>query len=343
MKKMLTLMLAAAMLLSFAACSSNTPGGSDAVPEDKTEETTPAEEVAANAATETYKCVTMINDGTNQSNADMCLRIKEVFEAAGGECTNLYTDANPATEREYIENAIAANVDVIVTQPNTGTTNEDLIMEAIEAGIIVICFDAPYENAEYSYCHLAGNDALGRIIGGCAADWAEEQEITTPVVGLICLDTNVEIIKRTEGEIAAIKEKFPEAQFVMRTDAINAADGAAAAENFLTAYPEMNILCAVNDGGALGFYESIKAMNLDHEFGIFSTDAMTEAVEDIAAETEYIMTVDLDLNQVGEDIANEALAILKGENTDGKGSRTNVEFPMEVIDRTNAKAWLDAQ
>lgn len=206
MKRMLTLILVAAMTLSLVACSSTTPSNTDAAPEDKTEEAAPAEEKeTADAPTETYKCVTMINDGTNQSNADMCLRIKEVFEAAGGECTNLYTDANPATEREYIENAIAAGVDVIVTQPNTGTTNEDLIMDAIEAGIIVICFDAPYENAEYSYCHLAGNDALGRIIGGCAADWAEEQKIATPIVGLICLDTNVEIIKRTEGEIAAIK------------------------------------------------------------------------------------------------------------------------------------------
>lgn len=328
MKKVLAFILAAVMMVSMMACGTSAKDSEPLASQDE------------RAGEEKFKCVTMINDGTNQSNADMCLKVKEVFEAAGGECTNLYTDANPAKEREYIENAIASGVDVIITQPNTGTTNEDLIIEAIEKGIIVMCFDAPYENAKYSYCHLAGNDALGRVIGGCAATWAEKNGVS-PVVGLICLDTNVEIIKRTEGEIAAIKEKFPDAQFVMRTDAINAADGAAAAENFLTAHPEMNILCAVNDGGALGFYEAIKAMNLEQPFGIFSTDAMTEAVQNIAGGTEYIMTVDLDLNQVGEDFANEALAMLRGENDEAIGSRTNVEFPMRVLDSSNAQAWLD--
>lgn len=298
------------------------------------------------AATETkkLKVFTILADGSNQSNSDMVLHTKEVLEAAGHECTNLYYEANVAKQREQIENAIAAQANAIILQPQDTTTNEDVLQQAVDAGIMVICFDVPLDNVNYSYCHLAGNDALGRVIGGEAVKWAQINLVDKgiPVVcGFLAADFNAEIIKRTEGEIAAIKEAIPDAQIVMRADAYTADMGAECAENFLTAYPEMNVLCCINDGGALGFYETLSSMNLPGEFGIFSTDALPAAITDIAADKYFKTTIDLSLNDVGVSMANEIMKCFIEGDKSGLESRTNIEFPMVVINKDNAHEWLD--
>ena len=79
-----------------------------------------------------------------------------------------------------------------------------------------------------------------------------------------------EIIKEEKNinleDIEKIAEFCPNAECAIQIDGYTTEMAMEAAENIMTAHPEVVALCCINDSGALGAYEAVMAMSgIDYE------------------------------------------------------------------------------
>ncbi len=114
--------------------------------------------------------------------------------------------------------------------------------------------------------------------------------------------------------------------------------GLEAGENFLQAYPNMNVVVGINDSGVFGVYEAFRAAGVTHDVGMFSTDAMQQVLEAIKEDGMYRVTVDLELNSVGETMVDFAMDAIQGTEVVGR-ERVNY-FPMTAVSVDNISDYL---
>jgi ABC-type sugar transport system substrate-binding protein len=92
------------------------------------------------------------------------------------------------------------------------------------------------------------------------------------------------------------------------------ANGMSAAEGFVQAHPNLKVIVSVNDGGALGALQAVKAAKKDSkDFFIGGIDATQEALSKIAAGEIYRATVDQAPRVAGQKCVELAMKALRKE------------------------------
>lgn len=112
-----------------------------------------------------------------------------------------------------------------------------------------------------------------------------------------------------------IAEYCPNAECVMTVDGYTTDMGMTAAENILTAHPEVVAILGINDSGALGAYETCVAQGVDTDkFYIGGNDGTQQALELIKEGTIYRGSVDLNPVGTGELMIQYAVSLCNGES-----------------------------
>ena len=180
-------------------------------------------------------------------------------------------DANGDTVQELtnIENFIAQGCNVIVMNPVHAEGSVGAAELCQEAGVALFIMDNSISSdAEYVSMIQSDNYSLGILVGNDVAKHFGSEEIK---LGLLSGNVgNTLGDARRDGTIAGIVEQQLETRGEARIDIVtqgwgawNQADGLSAAENMLTAAPEMNCIFAENDDMALGAYEACQAIGRD--------------------------------------------------------------------------------
>ncbi len=243
--------------------------------------------------------------------------IANSFEAYGKETgvTTIVTDgkSDAAKQVSAVENFIAQGVDVICVVPVDANSLLGVIAEAKENGIPVITHTCFYEDAT---CNMnVAEFEMGYCNGSACGAWMKETfgEDADCKYAILTQRSLEQTIGRENGIVAGIEEYCPNAECVMTIDAHTTDLGITAAEDILTAHPEVCAILGINDSGALGAYETCVAQGVDAEkFFIGGNDGTPQALKLIKEGTIYRASVDLNPVGTGKQIIDYALALCNG-------------------------------
>jgi ABC-type sugar transport system substrate-binding protein len=182
-----------------------------------------------------------------------------------------------------IEDFITMGVQGIITQHESQQAGLDALKEAKAAGIVVVNYDTVMPAGVYDYAFTASNHDVGYAIGKMAAEWAKTnlvakgQQVT---IGIVDYPTVPFLVERENGITDALAQLLPEGKIAIRGAAVNLVNGVNVGENFLAAYPNMNLVAGINDGSMQGVYEAFQAGGLGKkDIGLFSCDGTTESLQ----------------------------------------------------------------
>lgn len=238
-----------------------------------------------------------------------------------------------------VENFISAKCTAIILVVFDEEGIKDTVKKAVDEGIYVLTYDGYVEGAQGSL--NVNNYEYGYLTGSMAADWINSnpelkaQEVIE--VGIFDYPEIPVIIDRADGIEDALAEKAPNAKVVARQSAAIADEGVTLGENFMQAYPNMQIICGINDNGVVGAYEvwSAEGRVGDH-VGFFGADADEKALQLISEETSYRGTVALTAETSVPAAVDVCVAASRGETVDGE-----IVFDMATITADNVADYMN--
>lgn len=214
------------------------------------------------------------------------------------------------TQVSAIENYIASKMDLIICSPVDPKAIEPLVKKAHAKGIkflseaqMVEGSDGFITLSEYEY---------GLMGGKMAGEWMKKNCKGAIEVAILDLPELKPIIDRAKGLADGVKQLYPKARIVASQSASTPETGMKATETILQAHPKVKVIVAINDAGALGAYEVVKAMGkAKDDFYIGGLDATAEAIAKMKEGGVYRGTVDIDPLGTGALCVDVGLKILK--------------------------------
>ena len=341
-KRILSVILAAAMMIMAVGCGSGGSAATETTGGDAAQATEEAADKTETTATVTDNSEVKIgvSMATTQSTfyAKVAQLIEDHCKEIGVECMLSDEDYDLNKQISSIENFISAKCTAIILVVFDEEGIKDTVQKAVDEGIYVLTYDGYVEGAQGSL--NVDNYEYGYLTGTMAADWInsnpelkDQEEIQ---VGIFDYPEIPVIIDRADGIEDALKEKAPNAKVGARQSAAIADEGVTLGENFMQAYPDMQIICGINDNGVVGAYEVWSAEGrVGDNIGFFGADADEKALELISQGTSYRGTVALTAETSVPAAVDVCVAASKGEEVDG-----NIIFDMAVITADNVADYL---
>lgn len=281
MKKTTALLMAMAMTVSLAGCSTSTeaPATTAAPAADTT--AAPAAEAPKTEESKTEapagdKLVVygIYKAGDQTWFIDEGAAAQKAVEDLGGEF--IYVDAKMSPE-EYlkaIDNAIANKASGIVTCIPDQTMSQAVVDKANEAGIPIVAADDALQDASGTkLAPWVGINAyvIGEANGEWLANYAKDNNLVSdPEVGLLIMtmDTVSSCVPRAEGEFDKFTELCPDfdQSKIFKADYDGTTDkGNTAATAVITAHPEIKkwLVTGANEEGCVGAARALESAGLD--------------------------------------------------------------------------------
>ncbi len=213
-----------------------------------------------------------VQDLSNQVWASRAVALEKVITENGGSFTYLGCDGNVSKQISQIENLVASGVDILMVHPAEDNAINAALQSVQAQGIKVFVYDSDLENGDVRF--LLDNYDAGYMIGTTAAEWINEKLDGSAEVAIINWPQIEILLERENGIRDALADLSPDAEIVAAAPALNPSQGMAAIETILQAHPDLQIICAIGGGGAVGANEAVKAAGkLSDTFGIFASDA----------------------------------------------------------------------
>ena len=158
---------------------------------------------------------------------------------------------------------------------------------------------------------------MGWTLGEAAGKWVSENLSTQDEVQAVTLDYDISpsVIARKEGIIDGCQSAAPNVNFVATATASDVTSGMETTENFLQAYPKLQVVLGINDGGALGAYEAFMSAGKEGDsYLIGGIDATDEGIAKVKEGGIYRITVDQNPRLMGKTCVDYALKAIQGED-----------------------------
>ena len=294
-------------------------------------------------AEETIRVGLVMNQATTQVISTMGNHMVKKCEALGVEATLVYYDMNVETMIKQIEDFTNSGYDGIAVLPMNPNDGAEAMQAAKDAGLKVVTFDT-IPVCDYDYSFTASNTELGYKIGEAAANWAKENLVANgikPVIGVINEPSSEFLTERANGTLQALSELLPEGEVVISAAGSTEPAGLEAAENFLVAYPEMNVVCTINDDTGSGVYNAFSAAGYAdaQDRGLFTCDGTITGLTNVSKGGFHKACINLSLPTVGEWMVEALVAAIKGEEC---AYDKDTHFPMDAVTVQNAEAAIAA-
>lgn len=300
MRKKMVFFLVIVALAALTACSSTNGNGNNAESKGNS---------GGEAANQKLKIGFTVANLSNTYFVDLSEGLKARAKELGYDVTVHDGKGDAAQQVNAIENFITQKLDVIVISPVDDKALEPVVKKAKEAGITVIS----------SNQNVTGSDAFltvpeyeyGMAIGEVAGQWIADKLNGSAEVAIIDYPELKVIIERANGIKDGILKHAPDAKIVANQSANTVEKGMRAMETILQAHPNVKVVAAVNDAGALGVYEVVKAAKKDTpDFFIGGLDATQEALKKIKEDGIYRATIDIDPQGMGRQLVDTAVKVL---------------------------------
>ena len=205
-------------------------------------------------------------------------------DAAGAELAIFDADDDPAAQNGAVETSIADGVDGLIVVAIDVEGIMPAVQQAEEAGIPVVAVDAILPEGPQR-AQVGVDDAeAGVEIGEELVEWASERDgpVRLGIVG--ALDSAIQNLRQDGFE--SVVEGAEGVEVVGVVDGQNAQDVAlAAAENLITANPELGAIHATGEPALLGAIAAVQSQGKQDQVTIFGWDLTAQAIAGIDAGT----------------------------------------------------------
>lgn len=267
MKKVLAIMLCLALVLSLAAC-----GGEKPAETAKTNDDITIGFIPMTLNNEYF--ITMVNGAKNEAEKE---GVK--IEVQAGD-----QHASAAAQLTIVENMISSGVDAICIVPSSSEGLFAALQKCKEAKIPVINIDTPVtadiqKQAEVDLPFYGTNNYNGAKLAGEYV--ANNFEAGTKVAVLLGMEGQQNRYDRYDGFVEGAGDKIT---IVAEQSANWEVDqGYTAAQNILTANPDLNLIYCENDGMAIGAVRAVEEAGKLDQVSIIGFDGISEAMNLIQA------------------------------------------------------------
>lgn len=363
MRKVLAVVLASAMMMSMAGCSSK-PAETAAAPaettaaaaetkaeESKAEETkaeeTKAEEAVVDLKGKMMGVVTPSADhGFTAESIKHCeAEVKELAEKYGFEY-KFMTAAESGEQSNAVETILGLNPDVMVLWPVTGDELRSSAQQVQDAGIPLIIYDRLIEGFEPTAWIMGDNDALGDGSGKYFNEYFKD-DLAAGEVGLLEFkgDSSTVPMQRSDAFWKVADKNFKKIQ-EFSTD-WSQQKAMEQMEDFLNtkSVEEIESVKAIfthDDEIVFGIVEALKnysgpaKLNIKLISGVSGGEGFMKLYEDSGLEGIDFMTYTFSPSMVRD-------AVKLGVNVlEGKTLEASYLIPTEMVDKTNYKEYMES-
>ncbi len=342
MKKVLSLLLVLAMVLTFAACGQAAPAATTAAPADNDAEAAPTKAPAESSGKKLIAGMVFQED---QFFKTLSAGYQAAAADLGYEIQLTNTNNDQSKETDALNTYVAQGVQGVAISPLNTQVSPAAVEDAYNAGMkIAICnaaIDAfPYAAASYSadnfsFCKQTGEAAVAFIQENFEAD-------QTLKIGVVQFKTQVpeQSADRVNGFFAALDEAGVKYDIVADQDAWLQDMAVETAGDMISANPDLDIIFAANDGGTVGSVMAVENAGKAGEIFVFGTDGSEQIVSLLKNENNILQAVTAqDAFQIGYSTVEALVNSIEGKSFEGEG-QTNIVPGIPLVRGANAE--LDA-
>lgn len=289
---------------------------------------------AASAQAETFALVTInqqalffnqINDGAQAA-----------AKTAGADLVIFNANNVPSAQNDAIETYITQKVDGIILVAIDVNGVKPAITAAKAAGIPVIAIDAQIPDGDNVAFVGVDNTKAGGDIGKFYSDYVKASMDGKAKIGVVGALNSFIQNQRLDGFKAAVKEGGQAVAFLDTVDGQNVQDVAlSAAENLMTANPDMTTLYATGEPALIGAVSAVSSQGRTGDVKVFGWDLTKQAVQGI--EDGWVTAV------VQQDPAGEGKAAVEALVKLKKGETVEpiINVPVTIVTKENVGQFKD--
>lgn len=255
---------------------------------------------------------------------------KEAAKKAGVDLVIFNANNVPSAQNDAIENYITQKVDGIILVAIDVNGVKPAITAAKKAGIPVIAIDAQIPNGDNIAFVGVDNTKAGGEIGKFYSDYVKDKLSGSAKVGVVGALNSFIQNQRLDGFKAAVKAGDQKVTFLDTVDGQNVQDVAlSAAENLITANPDMTTLYATGEPALLGAVAAVTSQGKTGSVKVFGWDLTKQAVEGI--DQGWVTAV------IQQDPAGEGKAAVEALVKVKKGEKIEpiINVPVTIVTKEN--------
>lgn len=345
MKKILAIVLTAAMAFSLIGC-----GKSSAPETPKTDNTEQGTEAGENAVEEALP-EAGAEDGytigfspytlTNEYFTAVLTGVQKACEELGAELIYFDPQNDPTTQASQIDDMIASGIDALIYIPYDSAGAHTVLTTCRDAGVKVINVDNVIQEDDYDYVDAiiaSDNTQLGYLSG----QWVAENHPDGANVLVVHLQTAESCTINVAGFWKAIKEKaadpskYVEVQVVEGGGATDVAFSAVA--DALEAHDNIDVIYCINDTSALGAVQAVEEAGRTGKIDILGKDGAPIGKHAIS-EGKMVQSSAQRPTYMGYMGVKEAVELLKGNTVEFRTSIESYSITADNIADYDLDAW----
>lgn len=242
----------------------------------------------------------------------------------------------PAAQNTAIENYITDKVDGIILVAIDVNGVKPAITAAKAAGIPVVAIDARIPDGDNAAFIGVDNEGAGAEIGNYFAEYVKSSMGGSAKLGIVGALNSFIQNQRLDGFKKAVEESGVEVTFLDTVDGQNVQDIAlTAAENLMTANPDMNALYATGEPALIGAISAVSSQQMTDRVKVFGWDLTAQAVKGID-EGWIVAVVQQDPYQEGVAGVETILKIKSGESVPA-----SIDIPVTIVTKENVDKFRD--
>ena len=255
---------------------------------------------------------------------------QKAADAAGAKLVIFNANNVPSAQNDAMENYITQKVDGIILVAIDVNGVKPAITAAKTAGIPVIAIDAQIPDGDNIAFVGVDNTKAGEDIGKFYADYVKTNMSGTAKIGVIGALNSFIQNQRLDGFKKAVADSGQKITFLDTVDGQNVQDVAlTAAENLMTANPDMTTLYATGEPALVGAVSAVTSQGRTGDVKVFGWDLTKQAVEGIDAG--WVTAV------VQQDPAGEGKAAIEALTKLKKGEKVEpiINVPVTIVTKEN--------
>ncbi|MEM6711027.1 MAG: substrate-binding domain-containing protein [Pseudomonadota bacterium] len=253
----------------------------------------------------------------------------EAAAAMGDELVIFNANNDPAAQNSAIETYIEQGVDGIVVVAIDVNGIMPAVEQAVDAGIPVVAVDAVLPEGPHAAQVGVDNASAGAMMGEFFLEYMAAEMGGSAKVGIVgALNSSIQNIRQA-GFVDTI-EGADGVEMSTVVDGQNVQDIAlAAAENLITANPDLDAIYATGEPALLGAIAAVESQGVQDDVKVFGWDLTVQAISGI--EAGYIVAV---IQQDPAQMGATAVEIL-GDLAGGGSTEDSVSVPVTIVTTDN--------
>ena len=336
MKKIISIIMAACMLLALAACAANTGANTenteaDSAANDAADDTATPAENEENETAEAYNIYFICPDLSDESETFINKCMTDRAAETGVEYTCLDAQGNPQTQANNLSSAIVNGADAVILDVIDPVAIGPSLMEAQDAGlkVVIMCsdIDEAYQDYRDAFVGVDNKDA-GLAVGKAMVEAFPNGCNVVEIGGMA--GSKAQIL-RGDGFDEAIANYNINLLDYQCTQEWSAAQAQTIMEDFIVKYgDEIDAVFCHWDNGATGVIEALKNAGRDDVY-VGACDGCSVGFQQVIDGTQDVCAA-FDFTDISVTAFDTAVAILDGKDVPAVTLR---EIPTITADNVN--------